>query len=92
VAFLFFAWMVPEKGQPTWVLESRAKPMLISGGAWLMSLLPDDPESAIIKRLRNPDFLPTDTTAGEEETPAAGDGTAPAEGTPAPAPAQPSSN
>lgn len=92
VAFLFFAWMVPEKGQPTWVLESRAKPMLLSGGAWLMRMLPDDPESAIIKRLRNPDFLPSDTTGGEEEAAPAGDGTAPAEGTPAPAPAQPSSN
>ncbi len=83
VAFLFFAWMVPDKGQPVWVQESRSKPLLLSGGSWLMSMLPDDPESAIIKRLRNPDFLPNEPAAGEEEAPAGTDGAQPSDTAPA---------
>ena len=52
VAFLFFAWLVPDKQQPDWVRSAKSLSVLQSTGNWLMSMLPDDPESAILKRLR----------------------------------------
>lgn len=52
VAFLFFAWLVPERGQPDWVKSAKSLTMLESTGKWLMSLLPEDPESTIFKTLR----------------------------------------
>ncbi len=54
VAFLFFAWLVPEKSQPTWVRDAKSKVVLKGTGDWLISMLPDDPESTILKRLRRP--------------------------------------
>lgn len=52
VAFLFFAWLVPAKSQPEWVTNARSRVVLQATGDWLLSLLPDDPETAILKRLR----------------------------------------
>src|ERR1019366_1056148 len=52
VAFLFFAWLVPERSQPEWVRSAKSKLVLQSTGQWLMSMLPDDPESTILKRLK----------------------------------------
>jgi membrane protein required for colicin V production len=54
VAFLFFSWLVPEKGQPDWVRDAKSRMVLQGTGQWLMSVLPDDPESTILKRLRRP--------------------------------------
>jgi membrane protein required for colicin V production len=54
VAFLFFAWLVPDRSQPEWVRGAKSKIVLQSTGQWLMSMLPDDPESTILKRLRKP--------------------------------------
>jgi membrane protein required for colicin V production len=54
VAFLFFDWLVPAKSQPTWVQNAKSRVVLQSTGDWLMSLLPDDPENTILKRLRRP--------------------------------------
>src|SRR5471032_3491947 len=54
VAFLFFAWLVPERSQPEWVKSAKSKVVLQSTGQWLMSMLPDDPESTILKRLKRP--------------------------------------
>src|ERR1700690_2543982 len=51
VAFLFFAWLVPDRSQPDWVRGAKSKVVLQSTGQWLMSMLPDDPESTILKRL-----------------------------------------
>src|SRR5262250_3634328 len=62
VAFLFFAWLVPEKSQPTWVRDAKSKVVLKGTGDWLMSMLPDDPESTILKRLKRP-------KGGEEQEP-----------------------
>lgn len=61
VAFLFFNWLVPDKQQPTWVVQAKTLTTLKSTGDWLMSLLPDDPESTILKRLKK-------STPGEEQT------------------------
>lgn len=54
VAFLFFAWLVPDRSQPEWVRGAKSKVVLQSTGQWLMSMLPDDPESTILKRLKKP--------------------------------------
>jgi membrane protein required for colicin V production len=54
VAFLFFDWLVPTKSQPEWVRGAKSKLVLQSTGEWLKSLLPDDPESTILRRLKRP--------------------------------------
>jgi membrane protein required for colicin V production len=52
VAFLFFTWLVPERTQPTWVVKAKSLEMLKWTGQSLIALLPDDPENAILKRLK----------------------------------------
>jgi membrane protein required for colicin V production len=64
IAFLFFAWLVPDRSQPEWVRSAKSRIVLQGTGDWLMSMLPDDPESTILKRLKKP--------KPEEEDPAAG--------------------
>lgn len=54
VAFLFFSWLVPERGQPEWVRDAKSRVVLQGTGQWLMSMLPDDPESSILQRLKRP--------------------------------------
>jgi membrane protein required for colicin V production len=68
VAFLFFAWLVPEKSQPNWVRDAKSKVVLKGTGDWLMSMLPDDPETTILKRLKRPkpeEQEPQDAPPGE---------------------------
>src|SRR5882757_7742656 len=67
VAFLFFAWLVPERSQPAWVSGAKSKVVLQSTGQWLMSMLPDDPESTILKRLKKP--KPDDQDAPPDAAP-----------------------
>jgi membrane protein required for colicin V production len=52
VAYLFFDWLVPQKSQPTWVSGAKSKVVLSGTGDWLKSMLPDDPESTILRRLK----------------------------------------
>jgi membrane protein required for colicin V production len=67
VAFQFFTWLVPDRSQPEWVRSAKSKVVLAGTGQWLMSMLPDDPESTILKKLKkpkpedtdNPDAAPT---------------------------------
>jgi membrane protein required for colicin V production len=54
VAFLFFAWLVPERSQPGWVKDAKSRVVLKGTGDWLISMLPDDPETTILKRLKRP--------------------------------------
>src|SRR3954447_270067 len=54
VAFLFFAWLVPPRTQPTWVANAKSRVVLQSTGDWLISMLPEDPENTILKRLKRP--------------------------------------
>ena len=54
VAFLFFAWLVPDRSQPEWVRGAKSKVVLQSTGQWLISMLPDDPEKTILQRLKRP--------------------------------------
>ncbi len=54
VAFLFFSWLVPDRSQPEWVRNAKSRVVLQGTGQWLISLLPDDPESTILKKLKRP--------------------------------------
>lgn len=73
VAFLFFAWLVPDKQRPDWVTAAKSRVVLESTGNWLMSLLPDDPENTILKRFKK-DKPGEDATEAAPDAPAAGDG------------------
>ena len=75
IAFLFFAWLVPERSQPEWVRGAKSKVVLQSTGQWLMSMLPDDPESTILKRLKRQkpeDQEPPDAEQKPQGTPRTG--------------------
>src|SRR6478735_5449282 len=58
VAFLFFAWLVPDRSQPEWVRSAKSKVVLQNTGQWLMSMLPDDPESKRAVTMDNRDLVP----------------------------------
>ncbi|HEY4775285.1 MAG TPA: CvpA family protein [Xanthobacteraceae bacterium] len=62
VALLFFDWLVPAKSQPNWVANAKSRVVLQGTGNWLMSLLPEDPETTILKKLKRP--------KGDEDGPA----------------------
>jgi membrane protein required for colicin V production len=66
VGLLFFNWLVGAN-PPYWITEAKSKPFLDQIGAKLQTLLPDDPENSILKKL-----LPDD----DGEAPAEGDGAA----------------
>jgi membrane protein required for colicin V production len=43
---------VPDRSQPEWVKSAKSLVVLKKTGDTLMSMLPDDPESTILKRLK----------------------------------------
>ena len=61
IAFQFFSWLVPDRSQPEWIRSAKSRVVLAGTGQWLMSMLPEDPESTILKRLRRPRPEETDT-------------------------------
>jgi membrane protein required for colicin V production len=61
VAFQFFTWLVPDRSQPQWVKDAKSRVVLAGTGQWLMSMLPDDPESTILKKLKRPRPEDSDT-------------------------------
>jgi membrane protein required for colicin V production len=63
IAFLFFTWLVPDRSQPEWVKSAKSRVVLAGTGQWLISMLPEDPESTILKRLKRP--KPEDTETPE---------------------------
>lgn len=70
VAFLFFAWLVPDRSQPDWVKNAKSRIVLQGTGQWLVSMLPDDPETTILKRLKRPkpdEQEPQDASPGRAE-------------------------
>ena len=70
VALLFFNWLAGAKA-PAWVTDAKSRPLLESIGAKLESLLPEDPENAILKKL-NPN-QPAAPAAPAADAPAGGD-------------------
>ena len=67
VAFMFFSWLVPDRSQPEWVRSAKSRIVLTGTGQWLMSMLPEDPENTILKRLKKP--RPEDTETPENAAP-----------------------
>jgi membrane protein required for colicin V production len=67
VALLLFNWLVGSQ-QPPSVANAKSRPMLESIGKWLESMLPENPENSILKRI-----IPEDgeTEAQSPEAPAA---------------------
>jgi membrane protein required for colicin V production len=61
VAFMFFTWLVPDRSQPEWVKSAKSRVVLTGTGQWLMSMLPEDPESTILRKLKRPRPEETDT-------------------------------
>ena len=53
IGYAFFAWLVPPDKQPTWVRDSKTKPLLESSGESLMAMLPQDLDTQL-NRLRRP--------------------------------------
>ena len=70
VAFLFFAWLVPDRSQPEWVRTAKSKVVLQSTGQWLISMLPDDPEETILEKLkrRKPEDQEAPDTGPDQRT------------------------
>lgn len=71
VAYLFFAWLVPEEQQPGWVLNAQARPYMEQSRDVLLSFLPEDPSDLIDQLppgLRN--FGNPDADAPESDSPA----------------------
>jgi membrane protein required for colicin V production len=97
VALLFFNWLAGAKA-PAWVANAKSRPLLETIGTKLESLLPEDPENAILKKL-NPNQpaagTPPAADAPAADAPATGDEPAPddsetdAPADNAPAPANP---
>ncbi|WP_439527427.1 CvpA family protein [Pannonibacter sp.] len=68
VAMLFFNWFVAPERQPTWVAQAKSRDLLVHIGDRLVAALPEDPEAAILNRIRS----------GQGAAPAAPSGTSPA--------------
>lgn len=51
VAMLFFNWLVATD-QPSWITNAKSKPMLDLLGQQLVDMLPEDPETAIIDKIK----------------------------------------
>jgi membrane protein required for colicin V production len=70
VAFLFFAWLVPDARRPEWVRNAKSQVVLQETGNWLMSMLPDDPEGYLRKLRRKPgeEQDPQDAPPGERSS------------------------
>ncbi len=67
VAFLFFTWLVPDRSQPEWVKSAKSRVVLTGTGQWLMSMLPEDPEGTILKKLKRPRPGETDTPESQPD-------------------------
>jgi membrane protein required for colicin V production len=73
IAFVFLNWLIDPKGQPKWITDAKSLTVLKTAGDSLKSMLPDDPESTILKKLKkpkpedtdNPDAPPADQQHGE---------------------------
>jgi membrane protein required for colicin V production len=64
IAFVFFAFLVPEKSYPTWVQDSKTRPLLEATGSSLQAMLPDNLDQSLSKMLKR------DPKTGNDEPPA----------------------
>ena len=52
IAFVFFAWLVPEKSYPTWVQNSKTRAWLEATGQSLQGMLPENLDTTISSVLK----------------------------------------
>ncbi len=52
IAFLFFAWLVPEKSYPVWVENSKTRSWLQATGTSLQAMLPEDLDTNLSRILK----------------------------------------
>jgi membrane protein required for colicin V production len=88
IAFLFFNWLVPANNQPPWVREAKSRAILEDAGNQLLAMLPDDPESTILQRLRRGPAADTEPADTPDADAPASPATPPAAVPGAPAPAE----
>ncbi|MDD7908921.1 MULTISPECIES: CvpA family protein [Pseudovibrio] len=69
VAMLFFNWFVPEQQQPQWVMNAKSRHLLVTTGASLVAVLPEDPEQAIMDQIRKSAPEAGTNSAAEAEEP-----------------------
>ena len=67
IGYLFFTALVPEKMQPPWAKDAKAKPMLEETGRSLISMLPQDVNADFIKNLLKKPASETAPEAPAEE-------------------------
>lgn len=67
IGYLFFTALVPEKLQPVWARDAKAKPILEETGRTLLTMLPQDINSDIIKKMLKPKTGDEPTEAPAEE-------------------------
>src|ERR1700726_2194098 len=68
VAFLFFAWLVPDRSQPEWIRSAKSRVVLQGTGDWLMSMLPEDLDATIsnaLKKTKPEDSEPAEAPPGQ---------------------------
>ena len=52
IAFVFFAWLVPEKSYPAWVQNSKTRSWLEATGTSLQAMLPENLDQSLSKILK----------------------------------------
>ena len=89
VGLMFFNWLVGDKA-PAWITEAKSRPLLEQIGGYIESLLPEDPENAILNKLKPeqpaspaPDGAAAPATGDDQALPDDEDDGAPADTPPA---------
>ena len=67
IAFVFFAFLVPEKSYPVWVQDSKTRPLLEATGNSLQALLPDNLDQSLGKMLKRDSRPANDEPPAETE-------------------------
>jgi membrane protein required for colicin V production len=67
VGYLFFSALLPEKNLPSWAKDARARPILEETGRSLLTMLPQDINSDMIKKMLKPKTGEEPTEAPAEE-------------------------
>lgn len=91
IAFIFFAWLVPEKNYPTWVQNSKTRAWLEATGSSLQTMLPENLDASLSKMLKKQkgDEPPAEAEPEKSAPAAPAPPPRPGQRTEAPAPAAP---
>ncbi|MBO0346161.1 CvpA family protein [Roseibium limicola] len=68
VALMFFNWFVHPDQQPGWIVQAKSRPVLLSVGERLVGFLPEDPEQAILDKLKAESTQTTGSVSSQEDT------------------------